>query len=83
MIVSVRLDEELERLLRRACKVLGHTKSDVVKASLREYCERALRQRELPPYALAQDLIGRAGSGRGDLSIRGRKYIREILNAKR
>ena len=83
MVISIRLDEELDRLVRQTAKALGRTKSDVVKASLREYCERALRHNATRPYDLAKDLLGRAGSGRGDLSTRGRKYILEMLHAKR
>ena len=82
-MISIRLDEELDRLVRRTAKALGRTKSDLVKTSLREYCERALRNNEARPYDLAKDLLGRVGSGRGDLSTRGRKYILEILHAKR
>jgi hypothetical protein len=83
MMLSIRLDEELDKLVRRTAKALGRTKSDVVKASLREYCARALHQREAHPYALMKDLIGRASSGRGDLSTAGRKYLLEMLHAKR
>lgn len=82
MMVSIRLDEELDRLLRRTAKALGRTRSDVVKSSLREYCSRALSARAATPYALIEDLLGRAGSGRGDLSTRSRKYLLEILHAK-
>jgi predicted transcriptional regulator len=82
-MLSIRLDEELDRLVRQTAKALGRTKSEVVKASLRDYCVRALRQREVIPYTLAQDLLGRVGSGRGDLSTSGRKYLMEILHAKR
>ena len=82
MIVSVRLDEELERLLAQTVKLLGARKSEIIKRSLREYCGRMLKQ-ETYPYGLIEDLLGREGSGRGDLSTKGRKYIMETLNAKR
>ena len=82
MMISIRLDEELDRLVRHTAKVLGRTRSDVVKASLREYCGRALRTQETFPFDVGRDLFGRAGSGRGDLSTRGRKYILEMLHAK-
>ena len=81
-MLSVRLDEELDRLVRRAAKALGHTRSDLVKLSLRDYCARALHEREAAPYALAEDLLGRAGSGLGDLSTNGRKYLLEFLHAR-
>jgi predicted transcriptional regulator len=83
MMLSIRLDEDLDRLVRRTAKALGCTKSEVAKTSLREYCARALRQAEATPYELAKDLIGRVGSGRGDLSTAGRKYLLEMLHAKR
>jgi hypothetical protein len=82
MMLSVRLDEDLERLVRRTAQALDRTRSDVVKASLRDYCERVLRQREVTPFALVEDLLGRAGSGRGDLSTQGRKYLMEFLHAR-
>jgi len=82
MIVSVRLDEELERLLAQTATLLGARKSEIIKRSLREYCVRVLQQ-EIYPYGLIEDLLGREGSGRGDLSTKGRKYIMERLNAKR
>ncbi len=83
MVLSIRVDDELDQLVRRTARVLGRTKSDVVKASLRDYCERELREPRAAPYALAKDLVGRVGSGRGDLSTRGRKYLLELLHAKR
>ena len=83
MMLSIRLDEDLDKMVRRTAKALGRTKSDVVKASLREYCAHALRQAEASPYELAKDLIGRVGSGRGDLSTAGRKYLMDLLHARR
>lgn len=83
MMLSIRLDDELDRLVHDTAKAMGCTKSAVVKASLREYCLRALRARDASPYLLAKDLLGRAGSGRGDLSTQGRKYLLEYLHAKR
>ena len=83
MPLSVRLDDELDRLVQETAKALNRTRSEVVKLSLREFCQRSLRTRDANPYALAEDLLGRAGSGRGDLSIRGREVLRELLDAKR
>jgi predicted transcriptional regulator len=81
-MLSVRLDEELDRLVRRTARALGCSRSDVVKVSLRDYCARALRQQETAPYALVKDLLDRAGSGRGDLSTLGRKHFLDLLHAK-
>ena len=83
MTLSVRLDDELDRLVQETAKSLNRTRSEVVKLSLREYCRRAQRMRDANPYALAEDLLERVGSGRGDLSVRGREILRELLDAKR
>ena len=83
MTLSVRLDDELDRLLQVTAKSLNRTRSEVVKLSLRDYCRRALRTRDANPYSLAEDLLGRVDSGRGDLSVRGREVLRELLDAKR
>jgi predicted transcriptional regulator len=82
-MLSIRLEDELDRLLQRTAKAQGRTKSEVVKASLRDYCQRMLREQAANPYALVEDLLGRAGSGRGDLSTGGRKYLLELLYARR
>ncbi|MBI2202286.1 MAG: ribbon-helix-helix protein, CopG family [Candidatus Rokubacteria bacterium] len=83
MMVSIRLDEGLDRLLARTARALGRTRSEIVKAALREYCRRELLERQARPYELVKDVIGRVDSGRGDLSTNSRKYILEILHAKR
>ena len=83
MTLSVRLDDELDRLVQETARAMNRTRSEVVKLSLREYCARALRACDANPYSLAKDLLGRVGSGRGDLSVRGRDVVRELLDAKR
>ncbi len=83
MMISVRVDGELDRLLRRAAEVSGRSRSDLVKASIREYCGRTLREKAAAPYELLKDFIGCAESGRGDLSTNVRKYVLEHLHAKR
>lgn len=56
-LVTVRLDDELERELDRLCQTSGLSRSDVVRDALRRQLRRmefeALR-RELMPYAEAQ-----------------------------
>jgi predicted transcriptional regulator len=83
MPLSVRLDDELERLVEETARALKRTRSEVVKLSLRDYCQRTLRARETNPYVLAADLLGRAGSGRGDLSVRGHDVLKAYFNARR
>ena len=76
MSISVRLDKEMESQLEKAADALHTTKSRVIKRSLMEYCNKVLEERRLRPYELIEDLLDIAGSGRGDLSMRGEEILR-------
>ena len=52
-------------------------------ASRKTHLPRSFRRGSATAYELVSDLLGRAGSGRGDLSTRGREYILRKLRAKR
>jgi hypothetical protein len=82
MALSVRLDEETQSALERTAKVLGKTKSEVVKKSVKAFCDKVLADKALSPYDLIRDLIPDEGSGRGDLSIRAEEILRERLSRK-
>ncbi len=83
MSVSVRLDEETRALLEKTARALQTRKTEVVKRSIRDFCERALKQRTRRPYELLKDLVGNEGSGRGDLSVRGEEILREHFSGKK
>jgi hypothetical protein len=80
--LSIRLDKETESLLKETASALRTSKARVIKESLSDYCTRVLVKRRSRPYDLIRDLIGREGSGRGDLSIRGEKILRDKLRRK-
>jgi len=82
MPVSVRLDKETEELLKKAARITSKSKSRVMKESIRDYCLRIVTKEGKSPYELAKDLIGKEGSGRGDLSVRGEEILREMLRNK-
>jgi hypothetical protein len=82
MTISVRLDEETEIVLEKAAKMLGMTKSSIVKLSLKEFCSSVLEQEAKRPYDLIEDLLDREGSGKGDLSVRGEEILREAFRRK-
>ena len=82
MPVSARLDKETEELLERAARITSKPKSRVMKESIRDYCLRVVIRERKSPYDLAKDLIGKEGSGRGDLSVRGEEMLREMLRKK-
>jgi hypothetical protein len=46
-----------------------------MKESIKEYFCVVIRKKK-SPYELCSDIIGREGSGRGDLSVRGEEILR-------
>ncbi|MBI4838053.1 MAG: ribbon-helix-helix protein, CopG family [Nitrospirae bacterium] len=83
MPVSVRLDNETEELLEKTARFLSKSKSKIMKDSIKDYCSRIAPRKKYSPYELAKDLIGKEGSGRRDLSIRGEEILRELFRRKR
>lgn len=82
MSTSVRLDEETETLLNKTADMLSTTKTDVIKVSIRTYCENTIRERQQRPYNLISDLIGDEKSGHGNLAIESEKILREKFRKK-
>ena len=83
MPMSVRLDKESEQMLEKTAKVLRTSKAQVIKQSLTDYCTRVLAEEHTQPYEKIRDLLGRCGSGRGDLAFRGEEILRERLGGKK
>jgi hypothetical protein len=82
MPLSVRLDKKTESLLEETASILKTSKAEVIKKSLSDYCARILTERRKQPYDLIKDLIGKEGSGRGDLSARSEEIIRKRFGRK-
>ncbi len=82
MPLSVRLDKKTESLLEQTASILKVSKTGVIKQSLSDYCSRVLNERRKRPYDLIKDLLGREGSGKGDLSTRGEEILRERFRRK-
>lgn len=83
MPTSVRLDEETEALLVKTARALNKTKTDVLKISIKDFCNKALREKRRRPYDLIADLIGEESSGKGNLAIDSEKILREAFRTKR
>ena len=83
MPVSVRLDKETEELLEKAAKIMSKSRSRVMKESIKAFCLKIVEQEKKSPYEQSKDLIGKEGSGRGDLSVRGEEILREMFRKKR
>ena len=65
MPISVRLDDETEALLNKTAKALDTTKSEILKASVHDFCKKTLEEQRKKPYDLISDLIGKEYSGDG------------------
>lgn len=79
MPISVRLDEETESLLLETAEILNTTKSEILKASIRDFCGRTLKAKRGNPYRLIADLIGKEFSGQGNLALDSEKILREAF----
>ena len=83
MPFSVRLDDETEALLNKTAKALNTTKSEILKASINEFCKKTMQGKKKRPYDLISDLIGKEFSGKGDLAINSEKILRKAFNRKK
>jgi predicted DNA-binding protein len=83
MPTSVRLDPETEELLRTTANTLNITKTDVVKASIRDFCLKILQEKSSRPYDLISDLIGKESSGKGDLAINSEEILRQAFKREK
>lgn len=62
---STRLDKETEVALQKAATTLGVTKSQIVRESIREYCNNIMKQKEISPWEIYQSIHKPGGSGHG------------------
>ena len=83
MPVSVRLDKETEVLLSNTAKALHATKTEVLKASIRSYCRKAMEENACKPYDLIADLIGSTSSGKKNLALDSEEILRKAFRRKR
>ncbi len=58
MTLSVRLDDELDRLVQETAKALNRTRSEVVKLSLHEFFRRELRALQRQPRCRERNVRG-------------------------
>ncbi len=83
MPTSVRLDPETEELLITTAYTLNITKTDVVKASIRDFCLKILQEKSNRPYDLISDLIGKESSGKGNLAIDSEEILRQTFKREK
>ena len=82
MPISVRLDEETEALLLKTARALNTTKTNVLKASIRDFCTKTLQDRRKKPYNLITDLVGEEFSGQGNIAIDSEEILRKAFSRR-
>jgi hypothetical protein len=83
MTISARLDKETEEILFKTARTLGTTKTAILKASINEFCRKALNKKTQRPYELIADLVGMEFSGKGNLAIDSEKIMRKAFQKER
>ena len=77
MTLSIRLDPELESELARAAAQAGRSKSELVKASLREYLARLARRKT--PYERGEGLLGDSPATAATLDLTSKDRVRSTI----
>jgi predicted transcriptional regulator len=84
-LVTFRLDDKLERELRRLAEMEGKTKTDLVREALADYTARKKSAKR--PVSVAEAMKDYIGSGRSknrDLSLNtGKKFLEILLEKKK
>lgn len=79
-MISLRLDEEMEKRLEAQCRALGMSKSELVRHSLQAFLES---MDQATPYELGKELFGAFASGDGTLSLQKQKSVSARIRAKK
>lgn len=83
MPASTRFDKETEDVLTRAAGVLGVTKSEVVRDSVREYCTKIIKEKKKTPWEIYEPIHTAGGSGHGKRISMQKEILKTNLKAKR
>ncbi len=70
-------------MLNKTAKALDTTKSEILKVSIRDFCQKTLQEIKKKPYDLISDLIGKEFSGQGNLAINSEEILRNAFEKKR
>ncbi len=85
MPTSVRLDPEMQLLLKRLARRSGRSRSEVLREALHRLAEASSeKEKNATVYSLVYDLLGAARQGAGpvDLTRRHKEAYRKALEAK-
>ena len=79
-MITLRLDSKLEQSINNTAKILGLTKSELIRKSINEYLDKL----ELPSaWETGKDLFGKYSSGLGNLSTNRKELFKNKIKVKR
>ena len=79
-MITLRLDQTLEKSLERAAKNLGVTKSELIRRSIQDY----LKKLSTPDaWTIGEELFGNYESGDGTLSANRKEGVKQKIRAKK
>lgn len=83
-IITVRLDDETERIVERIARRRKQTKSEVVRGAIAALAKEEGQRSDGKPYEAVAHLVGSVRGGPSDLSERtGDKFRRQLMDRKR
>ena len=82
-MITARLDSLADEALSKAAELLGLTKSDVVRESVKEYCGKVIKQGQKTPWQVYQAIHKPGGSGHQKRLVKQREIIRKHLETRR
>ena len=82
-MITARLDSLADEALSKAAELLGLTKSDVVRESVKEYCGKVIKQGQKTPWQVYQAIDKPGGSGHRKRLVKQREIIRKHLEKRR
>ncbi len=79
-MITLRLDEKLEKTINDAAQRLGLSKSELIRKSIIEYTDKLKKP---SPWELGNDFFGKYASGQDNLSEDRKVLLKEKISAKR
>lgn len=81
MAISLRLDGDLEHALEKHAKMMGRSKSELIRGLIDDFLKNKTTRPS--PWEIGKDVFGRHGSGKGNLSFNRKSILKEKLHAKK
>ena len=79
-MITLRLDPKLEQNIQNTAKMLGVTKSELIRKSIADYLSKLSKS---SPWELGEDYFGKYSSGQNNLSTDRKMFLKTKIMAKK